>query len=848
MVRHTGESSVQDIFRIAAALLAVSVAEVALAQPEIEEIVVTAQKREQRLQDVPISVVAVSGDDIQQQNIVQLEDLSAQIPNVHISESAIGDKLFIRGIGSGINAGFEQSVGSFVDGVYFGRSLQSRGQFLDVERVEVLRGPQSTYFGNNTIGGALNITTRSPGTEWDGYVSGLYEAELNGYHVEAAAGGPVTETFGVRAAFLASGVEGWLKNLNTGDNEPEEDNLAGRISFVVTPNDRFDATIKAELGSFEVLGRSLQNIDCPPSTGPRGVCGLTVAPVLATAAPFAPFNTALFPQFDDTFDERTQSNGPVPSAFMSAVNVLGAVEARAPIPAPLDSLSQPDLADLTSRGISMTMNLDVGDHVLTSVTGFNSYDFDFRQQSDFVPIPLASLQQNEEFDQFSQELRLTSPLSHKIEYIIGAYWQESDLDIEENIDFYFAPPYFQPRASFLVGRDPNRNPATIGLVTSTHAQDEETFAAFFSLTWNITDQVSATLGGRYTTVDKEIDRTQNLIDKAPGVTVPCISPLNLVTGCTLGTPLLLSAANPPAGTAFGWKVGTLSLNRNDDKFTPTVNVQWHITDDVLAYASYARGFKAGGFDQRNLFLDAVKGQFEPESVDAYEIGTKTTWLNGRVQLNAAAFRSEYENLQVSTFDGVVNFLVNNAASATTQGLELEGRFHVTDRLTLATSVGYLDAEWNDYRNAQCTAIAQSRALTLADFSNCRINANGLLVQDLTGQSLLMAPKWSGNLFTQYAIPLGDRLEIDAQMNLSFESKKFLAADNDPAMVQTGYAKLDLRIALASVDGWEIAVLGKNLTDKLTSGHGEDQPLQSTNSFFKLTDLPRTIAIQASYNW
>ncbi|MCC6203210.1 MAG: TonB-dependent receptor [Gammaproteobacteria bacterium] len=828
--------------------LFVAAATTAQAQTEIEEIVITAQKREQRLQDVPISVVAMDGEDIRQQNLVQIEDLSAQVPNVHISESAIGDKLFIRGIGSGINSGFEQSVGTFVDGVYYGRSLQTRAQVLDVERVEVLRGPQSTYFGNNTIGGALNITTRNPGDSWNGYVSGLYEAELDGYHVEAVGGGPVTDGFGIRAAVLASGTEGWLHNLNTGTNEPEEDNLAGRITLTLTPSDRFDATLKLGTGSFEVLGRALQNVDCPPATGAQGVCRITALPVLATVAPFAPFNAALYPNFDDSFDWATQANGPVPAAFLAAVNLLGATEAGMAVPAPKTSLSEPDLADLTNRSLSLTMNVEIGTHVLTSVTGINSYDFDFRQQSDFVPVPLASLNQNEDFKQFSQELRLTSPAGGKVEYVAGIYWQSSDLEIDELIDFYFAPPYFQPRASFLAARDPNRLPATIGYVTSSHQQDEETFAAFLSFTWNITGQLSATFGGRYSTVDKDLSRSQTLTDSAPGVTVSCIAPLNLVTGCTLGTPLLLSGANPPTGEAFGWKVGTLALERDDDKFTPSIGLQWRVNDSVLAYASFAQGFKAGGFDQRNLFLNPVLGQFAPEQVDSWELGAKTSWLGGRLQLNGALFRSKYEDLQVSTFDGVVNFLVNNAASATTQGFELDGRLLVNDRLAISLSGAYLDAEWDDYRNAQCTAIAQFRAVYLADRSQCQVNASGLLVQDLTGERLLMAPKWSGNLLIEYSIPLSEKLAFNTLANLSAESRKFLAADNDPAVVQPGYGKFDARFSLSSSDGWEIALLGKNLTNKLTTAHGEDQPLRSSNSFFKLASQPRTIAVQASYHW
>src|SRR5690606_2166389 len=153
---------------------------------------------------------------LQAQALVEMEGLAVQLPNIHISESAIGDKLFIRGIGSGINAGFEQSVGTFVDGVYYGRSLQTRSQFMDIERVEVLRGPQSTFFGNNAIAGALNIATRRPTSEFSGYLNTFHEFEQDEYHVEGALGGALSDSLAVRVSGLASGLDGWLRNLNTG--------------------------------------------------------------------------------------------------------------------------------------------------------------------------------------------------------------------------------------------------------------------------------------------------------------------------------------------------------------------------------------------------------------------------------------------------------------------------------------------------------------------------------------------------------------------------------------------------------------------------------------------------------
>ncbi|MDY6984618.1 MAG: TonB-dependent receptor, partial [Pseudomonadota bacterium] len=547
-----------------------------------------------------------------------------------------------------------QSVGTFVDGVYHGRSLQTRSQFLDIERVEVLRGPQSTYFGNNAIAGALNVTTRRPTDEFSGYVNTFYEFEHNERHVEGAVGGALTDTVSARIAGLSSGLDGWMQNLNTAQTEGQERNRALRVSFLFKPNDTFDALLKVEGGRFDVRGRNLQTIGCPPDTGPAGPCALTAAPVLAAFGPA--FASPLFPNFDDRFDTNTQYNAPVPPNFTAAVNSLGAAEAGLPVPPPVASLSARDVGDLENTSTTLTLDWQLAAHTLTAVSGFSSYEFDFRQPTDFVPLPLAGALQLEEFEQFSQELRLVSNTGGAVDYLLGAYWQTSELDVREDISLYLAPPFSQPAATFFTDacRAPARQndpacrlPATIAGLDSVHAQSEDSWAGFGSLTWHIDDALRLTVGARYTHVEKSLDRVQTMVDRAPGITVPCIPAIVPLMGCTPGLPLLITASNPPRGRAFGWKQGRLVLERGSSDFTPSLNLQWDVSDDAMLYASYTEGFKAGGFDQRNLALSAVTGQFEPESVDAIELGVKSRLLDDALTLNVAVFRSDYDNLQVS---------------------------------------------------------------------------------------------------------------------------------------------------------------------------------------------------------
>ena len=211
--------------------LAMSAALEVAAQPMLEEVIVTATKRAESMQDVPIAISMMSGEKISEQNIQSLDDLAIFMPNVHIAEGGAGDQLFIRGVGSGINYGFEQSVGTFTDGVYFGRGQASRSTFLDVERVEVLKGPQSTLFGKNTVAGAINITTRRPSDEFEGIIEGTMEPEFDGWSTTLTLSGPLTDTLGARVILKREESDGYMDNTFTGDDERNGERHCGPAGF-----------------------------------------------------------------------------------------------------------------------------------------------------------------------------------------------------------------------------------------------------------------------------------------------------------------------------------------------------------------------------------------------------------------------------------------------------------------------------------------------------------------------------------------------------------------------------------------------------------------------------------------
>ncbi|MEO0412450.1 MAG: TonB-dependent receptor [Pseudomonadota bacterium] len=754
---------------------------IAQAQTALEEIFVTAQKRAQSLQDVPISVAVTTGQQLRDNSVQKLEDFTISMPNLFVAESALGDLLFIRGVGSGQNSGFEQSVGTFIDGIYYGRGLQTRNSFLDVERVEILRGPQSTFFGNNTVAGAINITTNLPSQDdLGGYVQSAYETGTGKANVEAAIGGPLTDTFAMRFTGLYSDQKGWQTNRTINEREPQEEKIAGRLTALWTPTETLTAILRVQREETETQGRALQAVGCPPPDGqaPAGYC--LAFGVIGNGTPA-----------DFLFDEfRNGGNGVTPF--------------------PTDA----EFNDLDNTAASLTINWDVSGHQLTSVTGYTDYS-NRRSQGGILlagpfpapAIPFANFENvDESFEQFSQELRLTSPAGRTIEYMAGLYYQSSDLQVIN--DFSAAP--FATRLS-------------------DHRQDEETLSAFGALTWNATDALRLSVGLRYTQVDKDVSRDQILASNQGNLVLEDAVPI---------TP-----DNPLFGAfvfGFGWgNTGEtpLTASRSDDDLLISVNAQYSINSDIMAYASYSEGFKAGGFDEQNGRLDPASFSFEPEQATSYEIGLKSTLLDGAMRFNISAFFTDFSNLQQQTFDGVINFLVTNAASARSKGVETDLVWQLSDAFRLDLQVAYLDANNKVRTNAQCTT---TQAAGLAP--GC-INGQ----QDLSGAPLIFSPSFSGSFGITHDYDINDSLTLITNAGGFFEDSFFQTDDNDPFLIQEAYAKFNASVRLVSAKGWELAIIGRNIFDVQTSHSGDDLPL-SAGSYLQFLDKPRTVAFQGRFTF
>lgn len=744
----------------------------------LSEITVTAQKRTESLQDVPIAVSAVSGAKIAEAGIMKIEDLKNYVPTLFMTETAIGNNISIRGIFSGVNPGFEQSVGTYVDGVYRGRPQQTRAPFLDLERVEVLRGPQSILFGKNSVGGALNITTARPTEEFDAMVSALYEARYDEQEFSAHVSGPFTDRFRGRLAARYREVEGHIANPTRSTEDPsrEESTVRAWLEFDVTDN--VTASFKAEHGEFDVVGRQIEIDQETPSTSASPVFrGLTYAQILRSR--FGQDSSVL----DATSNYVRSSNGG-------------------------------DFSNNETDEFVLQVDWQVGENTVTSITSHSKYQFDELCDCDFTGANVFNVAMAEDFEQSSQEFRVTSPTGGKVEYILGAYYETSDLDFFDSIQVPHAPP--------------NNNVLVLGVSpflanTGTprfFQQDADSYSAFAQVTWNISEEFRSTFGLRYSKDEKDASRRLAITD---------------INGAPLtGTQAVVAPIVYRSG--FNVRPHNISGSRSENQLLPSVIFEWLPDDSTMMYLSWSQGAKAGGFDARSNNspipptplctnpptnnippgCTPLRGigsfEFQDEKATSLELGTKLR-LGGSFEVNAAFYLTDFEDLQVSTFDGVLGFNVRNAGESEVKGLEIDTRWQATQNLLLFSSIAYTDFEFQDYIG-QCFPGQPSDA---GDGLNCNYK----------GKTNEFVAPWVATLGANYTRPIGASLMLRLGLDLYHTGEYFVAPTLDPKQKQDAYVKVNGRLGVGDADGsWDVSLIGKNLFNEQVLPYGNVTPLAS----------------------
>ena len=764
----------------------------------LEEIIVTAQKREQSLQDVPISMLAIAGNDIEAGGFSDMEDLAAFVPNLFMSDSLVGQNLVVRGIGTTVaNEAFEQAVAQFHDGVYYGRDNLGQNSFFDLERVEVIRGPAPVFAGQSATAGALSYISRRPGDQWDGNISAAYgtDEELS---VDAAFGGPLSDTFGIRASgrYYELGDAGY-KHVLTGKELGIKENWGTRVLGVWAPTDDFELTFKYEHQDVFQLGVPTEYTRCE------------TRPALSTSHPvIAPFTGALC-ALDAAYNgiDLNRLDGVVGSGgsldVRAAMDELNAASGAAfgdpnywgapfsPVSRGLNNariFNEEERREYQSNIGLLAFAWDIGGNgiVMNSITSYVEYDKHDILDPDMSTFAIFAGERTESFEQFAQEVRFTSPEDQRFSWMVGAYYQEHDLttQIDVHLPWLFDLPNF-----FSMGLVP-RNPALDPTVHSAVGfggplvEDSKWLSAFFNTTFNVTDNIRVNVGGRY--VDIEKDGAEN-----PQLSLLRIGATEFDAPAPLGPPV--------------------SGQANASDFLPEVGLQLDVSDDIMLYGKYSEALKAGGFVKSPPVTGGAPDPFsyEPEKAEGWEGGFKALLLNGRLALNVAGFYTEFSDLQVTIFNNTTGqFITQNAAASHTTGVEIDGRWAITDNFTLGFAGNYTEAEYDSYDGAECNSLDAKLAVIAA------MNPLAPCFIDGAGETLPFSPEWSLNLQPKYRMSMGG-FEVTASANIIFsDGYRLFGIGGDPLDEVDSWERVDLRLALAPSAGkWEVAVYGRDVTDE-----------------------------------
>ena len=759
----------------------------------LEEILVTARKRQESLQDAPLSVTAVSGENMDDVGITSMEQISAQVPGLQIGRGLSTSQIYIRGVGSGLNQGFEQSAGMYIDGVYLPRSRQFTQSLVDLDRVEVLRGPQGILFGKNTIAGAIKVesATTLPGEEFSGSVSLDSEPEFGTVRGTVVLSGSPTENLGARLALRYQESDGYLDHKLFNEDQPASDDTMARLSLAWAATENLQIVGKFSYADSELDGYDQVNHVVDPSIlntyGPPAAIGTFLA--LTTVPGFA-----------------TSTQGDEWDSWL-ANTTYGLLS-----------------MDTESTQASVKFDWDVGDYTITGVTGFTDFEWQRFGDADNGPLNLVGINFAEDLESVSQEFRIASNYDGSVNFVAGVYYEEQEFFATNN------PTVLDSAALGLPVPHISRTPV--------FDQETETIAVFAEANYDLTDALVLDVGFRYSEDTKDVIKQVTLGAGLPGATVTYVNPDGTPTAAGVADPGTAGFLAAVWGASFSTFPHDQDLSRDEDHFDPMIRIRWTPSEDTMLYLSYTEGYKSGGvnFSPDSANPDGSPGEgteFEDEEAEAWEAGIRATVLDGRARLGATVFQTEIDNLQVTSFTGVT-FTVGNAAKMTTQGLELEGQFLVADQLEFGGSLMYLDSEFDEFPGGPCTA-AQIAA-------GC---PNG---QDLSGETAPYAPEWSGTLYAQFDHQLADDWMFLGRVEVSYKDEFFTDADRDPAALVDSYTKINARLAFTTMNGnLELALYGRNLTDEATYTATVDSAL-SPGIYSAIIEEPRTYGLQVRYNF
>lgn len=779
----------------------------------LTEIVVTARKREESVQDVPVAVTAFSEELIEQRDITSVEKIAAIAPNFNVGRASNGSgaQLTLRGIGSSSTSiGIEQSVAVVVDGAYYGQGRIINEGFFDLQRVEVLKGPQALFFGKNATAGVISFTTKDPGPDPEFIAKAGYEFNAEQWRLEGIASMPLGDSAGIRLAARYSKMEGGLydniqvdRSYTTVDiidvigggagnaivhtatpvtsDQPGEEEFLGRATFKVEPSDRLTATVKASY-NYNRTQNSSWNYAVYACGLPSGDSQLTGLPCEA--------------------DFITRQN-----------NLPTDIAANFPF-APADGKPYNRYESFAATG---NLTYEADSFQITSVTNYQWNNNQWLCVCDFQTGDNTGTWATEDasWTAFSQELRLLTQFDGPFNVMIGALYQDTKRDFDQFVMFAgLRDDTVAPENQYLA-------------TTKTSFTNGETFALFGQATFDITPELELAGGVRYTDESKDSFFTQ---------------PYN-----NLGVQGIFRDQNDPDG------LGEITASQNFDNWSPEVTLTYQPNPDLLIYGAYKTAYKSGGFSNGGInskfspdpLADLT---FEPEEAEGFEIGIKSTLANNQLRLNLTVFDYDYTDLQVDFFNSPIFAFQTLTADARTRGVEVDFEFapNGVPGLNLRGSINYTDAEYTDFAGAPCYA-----GQTIAE--GCTLVGGISARQDLTGAPLSVAPEWTGTLGAAYDTFVGDDFRLSFSVDSRYSDSYLPSGFGNPLSRQDSFVTIDAGIRFGAEDrNWEIGVIGKNLTNEFyvtgvvdgpSTGVGTGTAVGTKADQLGFGSLPRTVMVE-----
>ena len=808
---------------------------------------VTAQKREEAMQDVPLSVTALDERLLRDNNVRDIKDMQILVPGLTVTstQNEAITTARIRGIGTvGDNVGLESSVGVVIDGVYRPRNSVGFGDLGQLERIEVLKGPQGTVFGKNTSAGVINVVTRRPGYEQSA------DAEISvGNYGALGVAGSYNDAFSDNAAFSIHAAkrkrDGWMRvetgdGARTGDRDYDQDFHTVRAKLLFEPSDNLDIMLSADYTSRE------ENCCTAVQTTVGGTAAIldALAGGKAVAAPG-----------DDPFDRVAYSN-------------------------------RPTTQDIKDKGVAAEVQWEsAGGTTLTSITAsrdwqaINGLDYDF-STADLIYRNAERDQSFTGFKTFSQELRLTGS-SDRVDWMVGLFYSDEDLDRNESYGIgRHYEPYVSTLVYQLVGQSlaaagvPLDNPMSIpaaaflsqvagtpygtGFVglgaLDRYRQNARSLALFTNNTWHATDALDVVVGLRYTRENKELTSDYS----NPNGSLACSgaladqNPLNPARNARLRAALasrsstfaglpgpvqdaIMASAGPqitgymclPWANALHNAPGRDTFQESEEnEWSGTVKAAYRWNDSVMTYLSAARGYKGGGFNLDRVqsadgdsasgagIVPVLDTSFPAEFVDSYELGAKTTWAGGTLLLNATAFHQEYQDFQLNSFLGT-SFVVRSIPEVTSTGVDAEVLWQpqAVSGLMLQGGVMYARTRLGD-------------DIPGVDFQQrTPLSSSGALYK-LPGATMPFAPEWSGSLSATYEWDFANSLQGRFNIGAKYMGAYNTGSDLDVEKRQSAYTVANARLGVGAADGrWVVELWGTNITGTDYVQVGFDAPLQ-----------------------